>query len=58
MKRKIIGATVGTPLSTAKIGHDLKPEIKEYIDEQMGDVNSALDIILDIQNSLINGEGA
>ena len=56
MSRKIIGVTVGTPISTAKIGQDLKPEIKEYIDEQLGDIETALDSIIAIQNSLIGGE--
>ena len=52
---KIIGVTVGTPVSSAKIGNDLKSDIKDYIDEQLGDIDSALDAILDIQNSLIGG---
>lgn len=56
MSRKIIGVTVGTPISAAKIENDLKPEIKEYIDEQLGDVETALDAIITLQNSLIGGE--
>lgn len=58
MSRKIIGITVGTPISAAKIGQELKPEIKEYIDEQLGDIETALDSIISIQNSLIGGESA
>lgn len=57
MSRKIIGVTVGTPTSPAKIAHDIKPEIKEYIDEQLGDVEAALDSIISLQNSLIGGDG-
>jgi hypothetical protein len=56
MSKKIIGVTVGTPISPAKIENDLKPEIKEYIDEQLGDIDTALDGILAIQNSLIGGD--
>ena len=56
MSKRIIGVTVGTPISIAKIGKDIKPEIKEYIDEQMGDVEAALDGIIEIQNSLIGGD--
>ena len=56
MKRKIIGITVGTPISIERIGKDLKPEIKEYIDERLGAVEDVLDGIIAIQNSLIGGE--
>jgi hypothetical protein len=42
MSRKIIGVTVGTPISVAKIGSEIKPEIKEYVDEKMGNVGNAL----------------
>lgn len=60
MSRKIIGVTVGTPISAAKIGHDIKPEIKDYVDEQLdeqlGDLATALDAILAIQESLIGGD--
>jgi hypothetical protein len=35
MSRKIIGVTVGTPISVAKIGSEIKPEIKEYVDEEI-----------------------
>ena len=56
MSRKIIGITVGTPISAAKIGQELKPEIKEYIDERIGDIETALDSIISLQNSLIGGE--
>lgn len=98
MSRKIIGVTVGTPLSASKIRNDFKPEIKTYVDDlqhdltdgrivvhmatnatnaisaqsdakgnnidatyatkaevaaQMGDISTALDRIIAIQNSLI-----
>lgn len=53
---KIIGVTVGTPISPAKIKTEIEPEIKEYIDEQLGDINTALDGIIALQNSLIGGE--
>ena len=53
----IIGITVGTPTSPEKIAHDIEPEIKEYIDEQLGDVEAALDSIISLQNSLIGGDG-
>ena len=46
MSRKIIGVTVGTPTSPAKIKHDIEPEIKEYVDTQLGDLDAALDAIL------------
>lgn len=41
MRNKIIGVTVGTPISPAKIGNDLKPDIKEYIDEYVSEKNFA-----------------
>ena len=31
MSRKIIGVTVGTPISAAKIGQELKPEINKHV---------------------------
>ena len=42
MSRKIIGVTVGTPTSPAKIAHDIKPDIKAYIDEQSTQLSNAL----------------
>lgn len=56
MSRKIIGVTVGTPISAAKIGNDLKPEIKEYIDQELGDIDAALDAIIAIQEELVGVE--
>ena len=55
MSRKIIGVTVGTPISAAKIGNDLKPEIKEYVDEKIGDVETALDELHAYAQSLVGG---
>jgi hypothetical protein len=55
MSKKIIGVTVGTPTSVSRIERELKPEIKEYIDEQMGVIDAALDGIIAIQDTLING---
>jgi hypothetical protein len=55
MSRKIIGITVGTPISAAKIGQELKPEIKEYIDERIGDIETALDTAIALCDSYING---
>lgn len=55
MIKKIIGNTVGTPISIAKIGQDLKPEIKEYIDERLGDIETALDTAIALCDSYING---
>ena len=56
MRRKIIGVTVGTPISVSKIGRELKPEIKEYIDEQLGDVETALDELHTYAQSLVGGD--
>ena len=56
MSKKIIGVTVGTPISIAKIGNDLKPDIKDYVDEQVGDIETAIDNIAELQESYINGE--
>ena len=53
MRKPIIGVTVGTPISPAKIGNELKPEIKEYIDQELGDIDAALDAIIAIQNELM-----
>lgn len=55
MSRKIIGITVGTPISAAKIWQELKPEIKEYIDERIGDIETALDTAIALCDSYING---
>lgn len=55
MSKKIIGVTVGTPTSVSRIGRDLKPEIKKYIDEQIGEIDAALDGVVAIQELLING---
>ena len=55
MSKRIIGVTVGTPISTAKIKNDIAPEIKAYVDEQMGDVEAALDRIIEIQETLMGG---
>jgi hypothetical protein len=55
MRKKIIGVTVGTPTSAARIERELEPEIKKYIDEQIGDIDTALDSIIEIQNLMMNG---
>lgn len=34
MRSKIIGATVGTSMSPAEIGNDIKPDIKAYVDAE------------------------
>lgn len=95
MSKKIIGVTVGTPISPSKIkaeigtslatpntlvkrdddGDIALPEtqsegyiteeldyavsgkaVKRYVDEKLGDIDTALDAILAIQNSLIGGD--
>ena len=57
MRNPIIGVTVGTPTSPSKIGNELKPDIKAYIDEKMGDIEGALDEIIAIQEVLLGGDG-
>lgn len=54
-EKPIIGVTVGTPISPAKMKQEIAPEIKEYIDTQVGDINSALLVILEIQKGLLEG---
>lgn len=49
--RRIIGVTVGTPISMEK----LKLEMTAYIDQKQGDVETAIDSIIAVQDSLING---
>lgn len=56
MSKKVIGITVGTPISPAKIKKEIEPEIKDYVDGKLGDIDSALDAILAIQESLIGGD--
>jgi hypothetical protein len=56
MSKKVIGITVGTPISPAKIKEEIEPEVKNYIDGKLGDIDSALDGILAIQNTLIGGD--
>ena len=55
MRNPIIGATVGTTMNPKKIGNDLKPDIKEYIDDKMGDIEGAIDEIIAIQEALLGG---
>lgn len=55
MSRKIIGVTVGTPISPAQIKRDIEPEIKEYVDEKLGDVDTALDELHAYAQSLVGG---
>jgi hypothetical protein len=54
------GKVKGDPGYTPQKGVDFwtdadKAEIQDYIDNQFGDVNAALDGIIAIQNSLIRG---
>lgn len=56
-KRKIMGVTVGTSISPSRIAHDLKPELKEYVDGKVGDIETALDEILEMQEGLIIPDG-
>lgn len=51
----------GDPGYTPQLGKDYfteedKAEIRGYVDEQMGDIDSALDSILAIENELIGGD--
>lgn len=48
MNKKIVGVTVGTPIKPSKI--------TEKVENKIGDIESALDSIIEIQNSLIGGE--
>lgn len=47
MSRKIVGATVTTPLSTAKIEKELKPvrSINGVEPDENGDVKASIDVI-------------
>lgn len=40
MSKKIIGVTVGTTTSASRIGRELKPEIEEYVDGKISDIEA------------------
>lgn len=52
------GGAVDTEMSDSSTNAVQNKVIKKYVDENVGDIEIALDNIIAIQNSLIGGEGA
>lgn len=51
-----INTTGNEPLLSATIHYNWVPAMKNYVDEKLGDIETALDNIIAIQNTLIGGE--